>query len=116
MHDLKFCQEILNALNRKQASLANGETIRTVKVRLSPLCHVTPKALAETFGVMAKDTPFAKVQLVVETLRLGMKCESCNNEFTVEKPTFACPACNEPSINLVHQKEFTVDSIEIEHI
>lgn len=113
MHDMTFCQEILTALADRQKKLRKGRRIKAVSVSLSPISHVTPKTLEETFRVMAKNTPFCKVKLAVSTLKLGITCESCKKGFMVDKPTFVCPACHGSSLNLVYQKEFTVDSIDV---
>jgi hydrogenase nickel incorporation protein HypA/HybF len=112
MHDLTFCQEILNALSEKHKKLAKNHTIKAANVSISPLSHVTPETLRETFAVMVKETPFKRIKLNIATLQLGIKCESCKKGFLVDRPTFECPQCHSQALNLIYQKEFIVDSIE----
>ena len=113
MHDLTFCQEILNAFQGKLKRLKKGGKIKCANVSLSPISHVTPETLEETFRVMAKGTALGRVKLNIATLQLGIKCESCKKGFLVDKPTFVCPSCHGSSLNLIYQKEFMVDSIEV---
>jgi hydrogenase nickel incorporation protein HypA/HybF len=112
MHDLTFCQEILTALAGKSKKLRGNTKLKAVNVSISPLSHVTPETLTETFAVMVKDTPFRGIKLNIATLHLGIKCESCKKGFMVDKPTFECPQCHSQALNLIYQKEFIVDSIE----
>ncbi|MCM8760968.1 MAG: hydrogenase maturation nickel metallochaperone HypA [Candidatus Omnitrophica bacterium] len=112
MHDFKFCQEILAALTEKSKKSGKAIKIKSVRVALSPVSHVTPKTLEETFRTMAKNTPFSTVKLYVSPLKLGIKCEACKKGFMVERPTFICPECHSPSLNIIYQKEFAIDSIE----
>ena len=112
MHDLTFCQEILTALSEKRKKLTKNHKIKVAHVSISPLSHVTPETLRETFAVMVKGTPFAGIKLNVGILQLGIKCESCKKGFMVDKPTFECPQCHSKALNLIYQKEFIVDSIE----
>jgi len=113
MHDLTFCNEILSALNDKTRKISKGYAIKSVKVSLSPLSHVAPETLKETFAAVSKDTPFSKVKLTVSACRLGIKCDSCKKGFKVSKPAFTCPECGSQSLNIIYQKEFTVDAIDV---
>lgn len=113
MHDISFCKEILSALDNKSKDLEAGSAITAVNASLSPLSHVKPETLRETFKAMAKDTPYAGIDLTISTLKLGLKCASCNKDFGVDKPTFECPECHGRDLQIVNQAEFSVDSIEV---
>jgi hydrogenase nickel incorporation protein HypA/HybF len=112
MHDLTYAKEIMDAIARKSLELKPGSKIKAVHASISPLSHVTPERLKETFSSIAKDTPFKSVRLEIETLELGVKCESCKRGFMINKPTFECPECRSSNLNIVYSKEFRIDSIE----
>ena len=112
MHDTMFAKEIIDALNGKLKKLNKDKKITAVTVSLSPLSHVTPETLQETYKLMVKSTPFSRVLLKITPLQLGIKCEACKKGFLVDKPTFVCPECHSSSLNLIYEKEFAVDSIE----
>lgn len=113
MHDLTFAKEIIEALNNRIKTLDGSCEITIVKAGLSPLSHVKPEALKETFSSLVKGTPFERISLKIKTLQLGVKCESCKNEFMIDKPTLSCPECRSSDINVIYSKEFTVEAIEV---
>ena len=113
MHDLTFAKEILDALNKRSKTLNGCHEITIVKAALSPMSHVKPEALKETFNSLVKGTAFEHISLKIKTLQLGVRCDSCKNEFMIDAPTMSCPECRSSNINVIYSKEFTVESIEI---
>jgi hydrogenase nickel incorporation protein HypA/HybF len=113
MHDITYANEIVRALQKKINSLNKGDEITLVKAALSPLSHVTPESLEAAFRTVVKGTPMENVPLSIKTLQLGIRCDSCRNQFMVDKPTFKCPRCMSSNINVVYSKEFSIDSIDI---
>ncbi|MBN2453841.1 MAG: hydrogenase maturation nickel metallochaperone HypA [Candidatus Omnitrophica bacterium] len=113
MHDLTFSKEILNALNTRAKSLEKGRKISAINAVLSPLSHVKPEGLVETFRVMAKGTEFENIVLNIKPLKLILKCRACQKDSKVDKPTIKCPACGSPDFDIIHDKEFSIESIEV---
>ncbi len=111
MHDLMFTKEIISALKNKLSAVPKGTKITSVNASLSPLSHVKPETLVETFGAMIKDTEFDGVILNVKVLPLEIKCRACDHRFKVDKPTTKCNKCNTSDLDILYSKEFTVDSI-----
>ncbi len=113
MHDLMFTKEIITELKNKLASSPKGTKIKAVNASLSPLCHVKPETLAETFNATIKGTEFESVRLSVKVLPLEIKCTSCGLRFNIDKPTIKCPKCSNTDLDILYSKEFSVDSIII---
>jgi len=113
MHDLTFAKEIMSTITDKMKTISHGTNIIAVNALLSPLSHVKPETLKETFAALVKSTPFESIILNVKTLHLGMKCSSCQASFSVDKPTFLCPSCHSSSLTITHQKEFEIESLEV---
>ena len=113
MHDLTFAGEIINALNIKQKSLQSGSTIMSVNASLSPLSHVKPETLTETFKAMTKDTEFDKVALNVKVGQIEIRCHACKHVFFIDKPTTRCIKCDDSDLDIVYNKEFSIDSINM---
>ena len=114
MHDLTFTKEILSALNDRLNTIPKGSRIVAVNASLSPLSHVKPETLTETFKAMTNGTEFKDVTLNIKVLQLEIKCRSCKHNFRVDRPTTSCIKCNDSDLDIVFNKEFLVDSIEIE--
>lgn len=114
MHDLMFTKEILSALDNKLNAVPKGSRIIAVNAALSPLSHVKPETLTETFKAMTKGAKFDGVTLNVKTLKLEIKCRSCKHSFLVDRPTTKCVKCDNSDLDIVYSKEFLVESIEVE--
>ena len=113
MHDLMFTKEILSALNSKLRSIPRGSRIISVNASLSPLSHVKPETLRKTFTAMVKETGFEKIALNITVLKLGIKCRSCGKEYFIDKPTMRCPGCSSADMDIINNKEFLIESIEV---
>lgn len=114
MHDLMFAKEILAALNGKLNTMPKGVKIVAINAALSPLSHVRPETLTETFGVMVKGTEFEKIALNIKVMPIDIKCRACKHTFQVNEPTTMCIKCNSSDLDMVHGKEFLVESLQVE--
>ena len=112
MHETVFVNEIFSVLRNR----FNKDTINsavTVNVKLSPFSHVTKEGLLNTYQELAIGSGFEHIKLNVGPLSLLLRCHNCQNNSTVTSPTFKCPRCNSQDIELNFDKEFIIESIEI---
>lgn len=116
MHDLTYAKEIIAAITEKMKTLDQNTKISAINAAVSPLSHVKPETLKETFAALVKGTPLEKIALNVKPLKLDMKCASCQEDFAVDKPTFLCPKCHSKDLTIVHSKEFLIESIEVKKL
>lgn len=112
MHDLTFSKQIINAINDKANKMPKGAKISAVNAALSPLSHVKPETLAETFRAMVKGTEYEKITLNIKTLKIDVKCRACNTSFSVDRPTLKCVECDDPDLDILYAKEFVIESIQ----
>ena len=114
MHDLKFANEIIasikNDLARKGKSASNNIT---VNIRLSPLTHVTPEGLTETFKQLASAGGFGDAKLDIKPLEFEVFCRDCKAVSKAIKPIFNCPKCKSADFDIIKEKEFVIDSIKV---
>ena len=111
MHDLKYAHQILDGIKKARGSSKN--TAIKVDVYLSPLSHVRPEGLKETFLMIAEDEGYKNVILNVNALEFGIHCKKCGKTWKSSKPTFKCPKCDSADFDLEKNEEFYIDSIEI---
>ncbi len=114
MHDVVFSKEIIRAVNGKRRSLSTGSKVVGVRVLLSPLSHVTTRSLTDAFTQMVNGTDLEHLSLEIKPLTVKMKCSACGIVFEVGRPTFACSGCGASSINVYDNREFLVESIDVE--
>jgi len=114
MHEISFINEIFTVLKDK---LAKEKSVMRVIVnaRLSPFSHVASEGLQGSFKELIKGESFKNVRLKVLPLKILLECKSCKRSARITKRVFGCPFCNSADLSIQMDKEFFVESIEIEH-
>jgi len=112
MHDLMFTKELINALNSKLKTLPKDSKIIAINASLSPLSHVKPETLTETFRAMTSGTELNNIALNIKVLGLEIKCRTCKYNFHVDRPTTECVKCGSSDLDIVFNKEFIIDFVE----
>ena len=113
MHETRFVNEILTVLKDKVADATKAGRI-LVNVRLSPFSHVSAETLKESFNVLIRNEHFKTAALKVHPLEIPLECGNCKRSATITKKMFECPFCGSSDINVRMDKEFFVESIEVE--
>ena len=118
MHDLKFASEAVFILKREVAKLGKAAESKpiTVNIALSPLSHVKPEGFKETFRhVLEQEAKNIKnVKLNIKPMQFDLYCRACKKLSRISAPAVNCPACKSADIEFEMEKEFFVDSIEVE--
>ena len=115
MHETRFVNEIFTVLKQKLDKDMTLERI-SINVRLSPFSHVAPESLRESFNVLVKGETFKDASLNVLPLELSLECKNCKRAASINKKIFECPFCGSADIDIQMDKEFFVESIDIERM
>lgn len=110
MHELSLS----SAIQATALKHAAGRPIKVITVHVGKLRQVVPDSLSFYFDIVARGTPCEGAQLVLEIIPARLRCESCNNEWEPDFPTFRCPFCVEGKVTVLSGEQFQVDSIEVE--
>ena len=113
MHETRFVNEILAVLRQEIDHDMKADRI-LANVRLSPFSHVSAETLKESFNVLIKNEHFKTASLKVLPLEIPFKCGNCKRSATITKKIFECPFCGSADIDIKMDKEFYVESIEVE--
>jgi Zn finger protein HypA/HybF involved in hydrogenase expression len=114
MHETLFSKEIIDVLKYKLKNLGDDSKIACVNVRLSPLSHVKPETLNAAFLQTAEAENLPAVPLNIRPLEVELRCKSCGTSLKVSKPIFICPHCKNGDFDIKQEREFFVESIELE--
>ena len=112
MHETVFVNEIFSVVKSKFANGAIKHVV-CVNVKLSPLSHVSKEGLLATYQELARGGSFEGIKLNIKPMALLLHCRSCKNDSTVTGPTISCPSCNSQDIEINFDKEFIIESVEI---
>ncbi|MFQ6060144.1 MAG: hydrogenase maturation nickel metallochaperone HypA [Thermoplasmata archaeon] len=105
MHEFSVMSEIMEALieeSRKNGVLG----VRKVVLEVGELTFLGHEQLRFAYEVLSDGTVFDGSELVLETRRARLKCDSCGYEsqansqerpeFHLYLPSFRCPECGQP--------------------
>lgn len=113
MHEIRFVNEIFAVLRQKlNKDTASGQVV--ANVRLSPFSHVVAESLQETFNELVKKEELNHVRLNVLPLEVLLECQNCKRSTRIPQKIFGCPFCGSADISIQMDKEFFIESIEIE--
>ena len=113
MHDLKYANEILEALKKSSACKDKSDAI-VINVKLSPFSHVTAEGLNATFELLVEDEGYSHIQLNTQTSEFTIHCKNCKRSSKHREPVFNCPDCNNYDFDIEKGDDFCIDSIEID--
>ena len=89
MHELGYCEGVLEAVERRAA----GRPVARVGVRIGAVHRVVPEAFQQSFEVAAVGGPAEGAVTDVVVVPVHGHCMDCRHDFTAADPAPACPAC-----------------------
>ncbi|WP_312521356.1 hydrogenase maturation nickel metallochaperone HypA [Anaerospora sp.] len=113
MHEMAIAQGILD-IAVQEATLNGAETITRIKLRIGEMTGVQPEALTFCFEALAAETPAEAAILEIELVPLTAECQSCGQQFGVERYRFCCPSCSSGSVKTLSGRELQVEHLEVE--
>lgn len=112
MHDLKYANSMLDSIKKKIKGKPGNIEV-DIGVSLSPLSHVTPERLKETFSMLAREEGYTNIGLKISIAELSIRCRECGNRWRSVKPTFKCPKCGSSDFEMEKWEEFSIGFIDI---
>jgi len=113
MHEVSICESIMDII-REQAAKERASRVTCVKLKVGEMAGVVEGAMRFAFEVVSKDTLADGAELVIDTVPLAARCNSCGAEFRVSGYAFSCENCGGPDIVLVSGRELVVEELEME--
>lgn len=113
MHELGITEKILK-LVLDTAAANNAGRITVIRIVVGELSGIVTTAVAEYFGIIAKDTPAQGARLKFTRAPARLFCSSCDQEFQKRPEDFACPACGRVGRLGESGRECFVTSIEVD--
>jgi len=111
MHELSISGSITDLV----VDCARREHIARVSrvvVEIGAAAAVDAEALMFCFPVTTMDTPAAGAELVINTIALQVRCETCGAVHSPETQVSPCPTCGSFAGQILAGREMRVVSIE----
>lgn len=113
MHEMGVAMQIVEIAAASIPGNLPGARVEKVNLNVGKLSAIVPDSLAFCFEVVSKDTALEGARLHITEIPVQAACNACQNEWTIDQPAFACPACSSGDITLLTGRELDIESIEL---
>ena len=89
MHEMSYCQGVLEAVERR----AGGRPVARIGVRIGAVHRVVADAFEQSFQLAAAGGPADGARTEVVVVPVHGHCMDCRHDFDSADPAPACPSC-----------------------
>ena len=115
MHELAVTENLLNIAAR-HATQANAMRVTALHVVIGQLSSIVDDSVQFYWDMISAGTICEGAQLTFERRPAMLKCQDCDQTYTLSGELTDCPNCHSIQVKVVTGEEFYVESIEIEAI
>jgi hydrogenase nickel incorporation protein HypA/HybF len=102
------------SLALEKAREAEAKKITRINLVVGELSGVVPDCVQFYFDQISKNTIAEGAALNFETKPTQLKCRQCGTAFTPANHEWACPQCQEASVEITSGRECYLESIEVD--
>lgn len=113
LHEMGVAMQIVEIAKASIPAELAGSRIETVNLKVGKLSAIVPDSLRFCFEAVTKGTALEGARLRIKEMPVRAVCNACRNEWTIDTPAFACPACQSGDITLLTGRELDIESIEL---
>ncbi len=108
MHELGYCEAIVDAVERRAA----GRAVARVGVRIGSAHRVVPAAFEQSFQLVAAGGVADGAGTEVVVVPATGHCRECGNDFSSPDPAPACPRCGALGVDVEGGDEVVLEWLE----
>jgi hydrogenase nickel incorporation protein HypA/HybF len=113
MHEFSITQNILSIVLEK-AEEVQASKVSKINLVIGELAGIVDDCVEFYFGFLSKDTAAEGAVLSFQRPPAQLSCRTCGTVFSPANGNWSCPACREPSVDIISGRELYVESIEVE--
>ena len=112
MHEFAVCQGMLTQIEAIAAE-QQAAAVDMITVQIGPLSGIESHLLTQAFPLAAAGTVAEKAELIVETLPIKVKCQTCGAETEAKPNRLVCGQCGDYHTQLLSGDEMLLASLEL---
>jgi hydrogenase nickel incorporation protein HypA/HybF len=116
MHEMGIALEVMNIAMSHLPDQGRGLKVIALRLKIGKLTAIIPETFRFCMEISTKDTPLEGANIIIEDVPLKVRCTDCGEEAELNEPTFFCPNCDSPRLEILSGRELTLESIEVEEI
>ncbi len=113
MHEMSLACTVVEEVERVLDECGPKARAISVRLEVGRLRAVVPEAMEFCFEAAALGTRAEGARLIIDQIPIRVRCETCDDEWTLESVEFFCPACD-GGVSVLSGKELLLRTIEIE--
>lgn len=113
MHEFSIALGIVDIVT-KEAEANQAILVKEVELEVGIASGVVEEALIFALESAVKDTILEPTRFIIHEIPALAACHACGQRFDCEGILSVCPACGEPTSDLISGRELRVRSILIE--
>ncbi len=113
MHEYSIVSALLE-MCEENAQKENAKKITKVEVKIGKLSGVEPYLLQTAFDTFKEKTICDRAEFIMHLQDVVIRCNVCNQEFTLAKNEFICPKCKSFDIDTVDGNDMYLMRLEME--
>lgn len=113
MHELSVCQGLLSQVEDIARQHAANK-VTAITLQIGPLSGVEPSLLQQAFTLARAGSIAADATLVIESLPVRVRCESCGQESEAIPNRLVCGHCGDYHTRLISGDEMLLMSVELD--
>ena len=112
MHELAVCQQLLLQVDQI-AKEKNARLVESITLRLGPLSGVEAHLLTQAFPLAAAGSIAEDAELIIESLPIRVRCQTCAAETDALPNKLVCGACGDYHTQLISGDEMLLASLSL---
>jgi hydrogenase nickel incorporation protein HypA/HybF len=112
MHEGAVMQGVINSILTAMEN-AGASRVTNVQLAVGASGHFTEEAVRQYFQALTQGTPIQGATLVLSWLPATYQCLSCQKRFESTSSTATCPGCGDVALEISHQDECSLRSIDV---
>lgn len=113
MHEYSLARTLLHEVE-KIVRRERAADARRVVVTIGEFSGVDPDLLEMAFKDVCEQSSHVNTELSIERVALEARCQSCSNDFLVERFRFVCPLCDSGSVEIIRGEEMILERVVLE--
>ncbi len=113
MHELSVCHALI-AQVESIVRQHHAQGVRTIRLRIGPLCGVDPDLMVHAFPLARAGTLAEGADLVIERLPIRVRCGQCGAESEAAANRLLCAHCGDWHTQIISGDEMLLENLELE--
>lgn len=112
MHELSICQSMMSQID-SIARQHHASSVTKVTLHIGPLSGVEPQLLSQAFPLASAGTVADHATLVIESLPIRVRCNTCHKESEVSINQLTCRHCGDCQTQVIGGDEMLLANLEL---